>query len=84
MSKTNLRQKKHIVEAIQKEPSLVQAIRLLRDWLQDNGYEGSGECKHYSIVRTTGKCMNCPTIVAAPILLGSDEVIGALRQKLGE
>lgn len=82
MSKTNLRQKKDIVEAIKKEPSLVSAIRLLRDWLNENGYEGEEECKHYAILRSTGKCMTCPAIVAEPLVLDSDDALMALRARL--
>lgn len=79
--KTTLRQQKDLVESIQKVP-LVQGIKLLREWLGDYGYEGSGECKHYAIVRTTGKCMNCAAFVQTPMPYDSDEAIGALRDRL--
>lgn len=82
MSKTTLKQKKDLVEAIQKEPKLVSAIVLLRDWLAENGYEDAKDCKHYAVIRTTGKCMNCPTIVMEPIITDSDEALEALRKRL--
>lgn len=80
--KTTLRQHRELVEEIQSS-TLIHGVKLLRDWLKDNGYEGEAECKHYAIIRTTGKCMNCPTIVAEPIIIGSDEAIDALRKRLG-
>lgn len=80
--KTTLRQQKELIEDIQMG-SLISGVKKLREWLGDNGYEGEKDCKHYAIVRTTGKCMNCPAIVAEPITIGSDEAIEALRARLG-
>lgn len=80
--KTQLAQQTSLVRQIQ-ESSLPQGVRLLRDWLKDNGYEGEQDCKHYAIIRSTGKCMNCPAIVAEPMVLDSDETIATLRARLG-
>lgn len=79
--KTSLADHKRIVEEIQKV-DLVPGINLLRAWLNDNGYEGESECKHYGILRTTGKCMRCRKQVAEPLVLDSDEALEALRERL--
>lgn len=79
--KTSLRQQKELIEDIQMG-SLIQGVKKLRDWLNDNGYEGSEECKHYAILRTSGKCMNCGEAVADPIIIGSEESLEALRERL--
>jgi hypothetical protein len=80
--KTSMVQQKRLIEEIQSS-TLVVGIRLLRDWLKDNGYEGSEDCKHYAILRSTGKCMNCAALVTEPIILNSDDAIEALRDRLG-
>lgn len=80
--KTSLTQHRDLVKEIQKV-NLIQGIKLLRDFLKDNGYEGDGPCKHYAILRTTGRCMNCKAEVTEPIVIGSDEALEALRERLG-
>lgn len=80
--KTTLRQQKELVEDIQMG-TLITGVKKLREWLKDNGYEGSEDCKHYAILRSTGKCMNCAALVTKPIILSSDDAIEALRDRLG-
>lgn len=79
--KTTLRQQKDLVEIIQTS-SMIVGVKTLREFLKNNGYEDPGDCKHYAIVRITGKCMNCGTVVAEPIVLGSEESLQALRERL--
>lgn len=61
--KTSLKQQKDIVEAIKAEPNKVRGIKLLREWLGQNGYEAPQDCTHYAVVRYTGKCMACGVVV---------------------
>lgn len=80
--KTTLRQQRNLVDEIQCSTQTI-GIKLLRIFLKDNGYEGSEECKHYTVVRTTGNCVSCTEHVMEPIIIGSDESIAVLREKLG-
>lgn len=69
MSKTTIASKKRVVEAIREEPRLLVAIKMLQDWLKENGYEGEDECPHLSIMRTSGRCAACRKPVMDPIIL---------------
>jgi hypothetical protein len=60
--KTSLRQQREIVQAIKDEPNYVRGVKMLREWLGNNGYEGSQDCQHYAVIRSTGKCMACGII----------------------
>lgn len=79
--KTGLVQQKQLVEEIQ-AVNLITGVKKLREFLKDNGYEDAGDCKHYAVIRTTGKCMNCPTIITEPIITDSDEALETLRARL--
>ena len=79
--KTSLADHKRIVEEIQ-SVNLISGIKKLRDWLNDNGYEGEAGCKHYGILRTTGQCMSCKKQVAEPIILDTEEALEELRKKI--
>ena len=60
--KSNLRQQKLLVEAIQKEPRVVMSVKLLRDFLIDCGYENPYMCRHFLIERISGRCSSCGII----------------------
>ena len=81
--KTTLRDHKKLVEDIQ-SLNKFEAIKRLRKWLNEQGYEGSETCAHYMIVRTTGKCMSCGTEIAKPVILASNEALSELRRKLSQ
>ena len=81
--KTTLREHKELVEEIQSLDK-IRAIKRLRQWLSDNGYEEPTDCKHYAIMRTTGQCMACKTQISDPVVIGSDEALNELRRKLSQ
>lgn len=80
--KTNLKQQLELTNALVAEPSKPTRVRMLREWLKDNGYETIAECKHYSVNRMTGNCTNCSTHVMQPIVFDSEESLEALRSRL--
>jgi hypothetical protein len=82
--KTTLRQQVELVNEILKEPSKPRQVKLVRAFLVDNGYEDIGECKHYTVIRRTGRCAvsSCNAQVAEPLVLDSDEAIETLRERL--
>lgn len=57
--KTTLVQQRDIVDVIQKT-TRIQGIKLLREWLGDNGYEPAySPCPHTLIYRESGSCAGC-------------------------
>lgn len=83
MRKSTLIQQKHLVEEIRdryKSPKF--AVQMLVHWLLVMEYEDSRDCDHILIARKTGKCNTCDTKVMEPIIIGSDEALAALREKL--
>lgn len=81
--KTDIRMQRELIEKIQKEPSRIQGLMLLRRWLYDVGYETPKDCKHYAVYRVTGKCIGCGVIVQSANPYDSDEALDALRTTLG-
>ena len=57
--KTRLKQQINLVDNIRAEPSRVIAVKMLRNFLEDNGYEEPYKCSHYTVVRETGRCYSC-------------------------
>lgn len=80
--KTNLKQQVALINAIAEEPSKVERVKLLRAFLNDYGYENIEDCKHYMLVRRTGRCSTCGVPVAEPVMMGSEEALQTLRETL--
>lgn len=80
--KTNLAQQLALINALEKEPSKPLRVKMLRDFLHDNGYEETRDCKHYTINRLTGNCASCTARVQQPMPFDSDEALSALKARL--
>lgn len=82
--KTSLRQQVDLVNEILKEKSKPLQVKLVRQFLMDNGYEEVKECKHLTVIRRTGRCASgaCNARVMQPIVFDSDEAVQTLREEL--
>lgn len=80
--KTSLKQQLELINAIEKEPSKPSRILLLRKFLDENGYEDKRDCTHAMIMRISGRCASCGTVVMEAQPRGSEEAVQALRDRL--
>lgn len=83
--KTSLRQQLELVRELQKIGNSPSAVKFLRKWLHDHGYDVVPiHCRHYTIRRITGMCTDCGEKVAdaAPNINGSEEALEALSETL--
>lgn len=79
--KTGLRQQIDLIRDLRKIENTPMAVKWLRKWLRDNGYETAPEnCKHSTVFRITGRCTDCGEV--PPAELSDEEALEALRDQI--